>query len=212
MIRNIIFDMGGVIVDVYRDRAIHNFEAIGVGNADELIGAYHHKGIFFEFENGSIDTVEFCRLLCKQTDKEIPCEEIECAWRSIIDPPLQYKLDYLQELRKTHKVFMLSNNNPIIMNWACSSGFTESGNALSDYFDKMYISYQMKCTKPNLKIYKMMIEDVKINPSESLFIDDSERNINAAKECGLQVCLVQNSTDWRNAITSILAAFREINI
>ena len=200
--------MGGVIVDVYRDRAIHNFEAIGVGNADELIGTYHHKGIFIEFENGSIDTVEFCRLLCKQSDKEIPREAIEYAWRSIIDPPLQYKLDYLQELRKTHKVFMLSNNNPIIMDWSCSPGFTKSGNALSDYFDKMYISYQMNCTKPNLKIFKMMIEDAKINPSESLFIDDSERNINAAKECGLQVCIVQNSTDWRDTIASILVTFR----
>jgi len=199
--------MGGVIVDVQRDRAKQNFEAIGVDDADELIGAYHHKGIFIEYENGNIDTAEFCRLLCKQSGKDISREEIKYAWRSIIDLPPQYKLDYLLELRKTHKVFMLSNNNPIIMDWACSPGFTKSGNALSDYFDKLYISYQMNCTKPDLKIFKMMIEDAKINPSESLFIDDSERNINAAKECGLQVCLVQNSSDWRDDVSSILKNF-----
>ena len=204
MIKNVIFDMGGVIVDVQRDRAISNFKAIGVSDADELISAYHHKGIFIEFENGNIDTAEFCRLLCKQSGREISREEIEYAWRSIIDLPLQYKLDYIHELRKTHKVFMLSNNNPIIMNWACSTGFTESGNALSDYFDKLYISYRMNCTKPDLKIYNMMIEDAKMNPTESLFIDDSETNINAAKECGLQVCLVQNGADWRDEISSIL--------
>jgi len=196
--------MGGVIVDLYRDRATRNFKAIGVGDADELISDYRHKGIFIDFENGNINTREFCRLLCKHTGIDIPREDIEDAWRSIIEPPPEYKLDYLQELSKSFKVFMLSNNNPIIMDWACAPGFTESGYSLSDYFDKLYLSYQMKCTKPDLKIFKMMIEDSGINPSESLFVDDSQRNIEAAKECGLQVCLVKNGSDWRNDVSSLL--------
>ena len=204
MIKNVIFDMGGVIVDLQRDRATRNFKAIGVSDADQLIGSYHHEGIFIDFENGNIDTDEFCRLLCEQSGKEISREDIESAWRSIIDLPPQYKLDYLSELRKAHKVFMLSNNNPIIMDWACAPGFTESGNALSDYFDKLYISYKMKCTKPDLKIFKMMIEGSGINPSESLFVDDSQRNIDAAKECGLQTCLVQNGADWRGDVSLML--------
>ena len=196
--------MGGVIVDVHRERAISNFKAIGLENADQFIDSYHHKGIFIDIENGNIDDDEFCRLLCEQTGKDIPRENIEKAWRSIIDLPPTYKLDYLQELRKTHKVFLLSNNNPIIMDWACAPGFTASGNALSDYFDKLYLSYQMKCTKPDLKIYEMMIKDAGINRVESLFIDDSESNINAAKECGLQVYLAKNGTDWRNDVSNII--------
>ena len=204
MIKNIIFDMGGVIVDVHRDRAIRSFQEIGVDNADELIDACHHKGIFIEFENGSIDTDEFCSLLCEQSGKAISREEIVGAWRSIIDVPPEYKLEYIRELRLTHQVFLLSNNNPILMDWACAPGFTASGNALSDYFDKLYISYQMKCTKPDLKIYKMMIEESGINPSESLFIDDSETNINAAKECGLQVYLARNGADWRGEVSLML--------
>ena len=204
MIKNVIFDMGGVIVDLYRDRAARYFRDIGVSDADNFVGSYHHKGIFIDFENGKINTPEFCRLLCKHTGKNIQREDIEDAWRSIIEPPPEYKLDYLQELSKGFKVFMLSNNNPIIMDWACAPGFTESGNALSDYFDKLYLSYQMKCTKPDPKIFKMMIEDSGINPSESLFIDDSKRNIDAAKECGLQTCLVQNGSDWRDDVSLML--------
>ena len=196
--------MGGVIVDVHRDRAIRSFQEIGVDNADELIDACHHKGIFIEFENGSIDTDEFCSLLCEQSCKAISREEIVGAWRSIIDVPPEYKLEYIRELRLTHQVFLLSNNNPILMDWACAPGFTASGNALSDYFDKLYISYQMKCTKPDLNIYKMMIEESGINPSESLFIDDSETNINAAKECGLQVYLARNGADWRGEVSLML--------
>lgn len=205
MIKHVIFDMGGVVVDVHRDRAVRNFKAIGVSDADELIDAYHHKGLFIAIENGEIGTDEFCRLLCEHTGKDIPREAIEKAWRSIIDLPEQYKLDYIQELRKTHQVFMLTNNNPILMDWACSPGFTRSGHALSDYFDKLYISYRMKCTKPDPKIYHMMIEDAGINPAESLFIDDSEQNIAAAQACGLQVYLAQNSKDWREDISGRLA-------
>ena len=204
MIKNVIFDMGGVIVDVHRERAISNFKVIGLENAEQFIDSYHHKGIFIDIESGDIDADEFCRLLCEQTGKNIPREDIEKAWRSIIDTPPEYKLEYLKELRKTHKVFLLSNNNPIIMDWACAPGFAASGHALSDYFDKMYISYQMKCTKPNLEIYKMMIKDADMNPTESLFIDDSETNINAAKECGLQVYLAVNGADWRGDISKLL--------
>ena len=198
--------MGGVIVDVKRDRAISNFKAIGVDDADQLIDSYHHKGIFFDIENGDIDADEFCQLLCKHIGKSISREDIECAWRSIIDTPPIYKLEYLQELRKTHKVFMLSNNNSIIMDWACTPGFATPDKSLADYFDKLYLSYQMKCAKPGHEIYNMMIKDADINASESLFIDDSENNINAAKECGLQTYLAKNGSDWRENISSILNA------
>lgn len=206
MIKNVIFDMGGVVVDVHRDRAVHNFKAIGVSDAGKLIDSYHHKGLYIAIENGSIDADEFCRLLCEHAGKAIPREAIENAWRSIIDPPEQYKLDYIQELRNTHRVFLLTNNNSIIMDWACTPGFTQSGHALSDYFDKLYLSYQMKCTKPDPKIYHMMIADAAISPAESLFIDDSEQNIAAAQACGFQVYLAQNGEDWRDALTHALRA------
>jgi putative hydrolase of the HAD superfamily len=204
MIRNVIFDMGGVIVDVHLDRAVRNFKAIGVGNADQLLDSYHHKGIFIDIESGSIDSDEFCRLLCEQTGKDIPRADIEHAWRSIIDPPAEYKLQYIAQLRRTHKVYLLTNNNPIIMDWACSPGFTATGAALSDYFDRLYVSYRMKSTKPGLRIYQMMIEDAGMDPSESLFIDDSALNIQAATQCGLHTMLVHNAADWRTDVDSIL--------
>jgi len=195
--------MGGVLVDVHRDRAVCNFKAIGVHDADELIDAYHHKGLFFDFENGDIDTAGFCRLLSEYVGKPIPRVDIENAWRSIIDPPLTYKLEYLKQLRKKYKLFLLTNNNPIIIDWASSPDYTSSG-SLSSYFDKFYISYQMKCMKPDLKIYRMLIEDAAIDPAETLFIDDSDRNIQAAKKSGMAVYLAKNASDWRNELTLMI--------
>ena len=196
--------MGGVIVEVQRARAIQSFKALGLSDAEKFIDDYHHKGIFIAFENGDIDCHEFCRLLCQYMGKNVPEEAIENAWKSMIDPPADYILEYLQELRKSYKVFLLTNNNPYIINWACSPGFTSSGKALSDYFDKLYVSYRMKCTKPGLKIYRMMITDAGINPAESLFIDDSEQNIQGAIDCGFQTLHVKNGADWRHALSSMV--------
>lgn len=197
--------MGGVLVDLQRERAIRNFMTIGVSDADNLISTYRHHGIFFDFENGNIDTDEFCRLLCEHVGKPIPREAIEDAWRSIINPPLAFKLAYLSNLRKKGlKIFLLTNNNPIIFRWACSPGFTPFGDVFTDYFDKIYLSYQMKCSKPDLKIFRMMIEDAGIDSAESLYIEDSERNNQAASACGFQTILVKNASDWREELTKSL--------
>ena len=62
----------------------------------------------------------------------------------------------------------------------------------------------MKCMKPGLKIFQMMIKDAEINPAESLFIDDSDKNILAASSCGMNVLLVKNGSDWRNELNAII--------
>jgi len=196
--------MGGVLVDVHRDRAVRHFKAIGVSDAEMLIDHYHHKGLFFDFEHGDMDTAEFCRLLSLHAGKTILQEAIEKAWRTIIDPPQVYKLDYLQELRKTHKLILLTNNNPVIFSWACSPEFTQTGILLPDYFDKTYVSYQLKCMKPNPKMYRMLIADSGINPAETLFIDDSALNIQSAREFGFLVLHVENGSDWRKEVELII--------
>lgn len=197
--------MGGVIVDVRLERAIENFVRLGVSDADKMMDACHHKGIFIDFENGDIDTEEFCRLLSAHVGKHISYKEIENAWRSIIDPPKQYKLDFISKLRTYgYKLFILTNNNPILINWARTKGYCPDGLALSDYFDKMYVSYEMKCTKPAPEIFQQMIADAGIFPSETLYIDDSQANITTAASLGFNILLVENGSDWRPALQESL--------
>jgi putative hydrolase of the HAD superfamily len=205
MIKNIIFDMGGVLTDVHRERAIAAFQAIGVADADDLIDTYHHKGIFLDIENGSMDTDTFCRSLSEHVGKDIPLHDIEQAWRSITSDPPPYKLDFLTELRKTHTLFLLSNNNPILMDaWAFTERFSAAGHPVMHYFDKLYLSYQMKCTKPDAAIFEKMILDSSIKPAESLFIDDGIRNIETADRLGFHTLLAVNGADWRADISRLV--------
>jgi len=202
MIKNIVFDMGGVLVDVHRERAIEAFKAIGVANASELIDSYHHKGIFLDIESGAIDEDEFCRLLCLEAGKEIAKEEIEKAWRSIIDPPEEYKLQYLLDLRlEGYRTYILSNNNSFLIDgWARKAEFTCLGKPLPDFFDRCYFSYQMGCVKPGKEIFGMFIEHSGVEPCETLYLDDSLANIEAAAKAGFETIYIENGTDWREAV------------
>ena len=203
-IKHIVFDMGGVIVDVRRDEAIRQFNAIGVSDADLQIDANNHQGVFLAFENGDIDSEEFRRQLSEQAGKNIPMEAVIQAWRSIISKPPMYKLEYILSLREKYKIYLLSNNNPIITNWARIGDFSEAGLPITHYFDTLYLSYEMKCTKPDRLIYEKMIQDSGINPSETLFIEDGIHNINTARELGFQIYHATNGEDWRDAVTAIL--------
>jgi len=196
--------MGGVIVDVHREEAIRQFKAIGVGDADQLIDANNHQGLFLAFENGDMDTETFRRQLSAHAGKDISMAAVVMAWKSIISKPQQYKLDYILDLRKKYRLFLLTNNNPILIDWARTSDFSDAGLPITQYFDKLYVSYEMKCTKPGRLIYEKMIQDSGINPAETLFIEDGIRNINTAKELGIQTCLVENGKDWRDTVTAIL--------
>ena len=196
--------MGGVIVDVHREEAIRQFKTIGVTDADRLIDVSNHSGLFLAFENGDTDAEEFRCQLSAHAGTDIPMEAVVKAWKSIISKPPRYKMDYILSLRKKYKLYLLTNNNPILMDWARTDDFTEAGLPITYYFDKLYISYEMKCTKPGRLIYEKLIDDSGINPSETLFIEDGLLNINTARELGFQIYQAQNSEDWREAITAIL--------
>ena len=197
--------MGGVLVDLHRERSIAHFQSIGVEDADTLIDYYHHKGLFLDFESGVVDTGEFGRLLSEHAGKDISEQDIENAWRSMVSDPPSYKMDYLVALRKKYTLFLLSNNNPILMDsWAFTNHFSSQGRPITDYFDKVYLSYQMKCAKPDPIIFEKMIEDSKIIPSASLFIDDGLHNIETAQSLGFHTYHTRNGEDWREALDQLL--------
>lgn len=105
-IKNIVFDLGGVIIDLDRDEPVRRLIEIGVKDADGLIDPYEQKGVFQDLETGKIGVEEFCRYLRKHTGKDLSYEDICWAWFGFIGGVPQYKLDYILKLREKYQVYL----------------------------------------------------------------------------------------------------------
>ncbi|MDR2563357.1 MAG: HAD family phosphatase [Prevotellaceae bacterium] len=196
-IGTIIFDFGGVIVDINRDNAVSRFKEIGLSQADELLDSYRQQGLFLELEEGKLSEHEFYIELQRLAGRSFTYREMKYAWMGFFSPVIQARLDAISELRRRHRVCLLSNTNPIVMEWALSPQFSSSGKSLGEYFDSLYLSYQLGVTKPNRAIFERVIEVEKLNPSETLFVDDGVSNINTAKLLGFRTLQIQEGEDFR---------------
>ena len=106
----------------------------------------------------------------------------------------------MQTLRGRYRLSVLSNTNPFIQSWALTNDFTPTGKSLADYFDNLFFSYRMHCSKPSEEIYSKMLELGNMRAEETLFVDDGAKNIKAAARVGIQTLLVTNGEDWRHAL------------
>lgn len=204
MIKNIVFDFGGVIADISRDKAVRAFFKIGLKDAETRLDKYHQTGIFQELEEGKLSADEFREELSKLCHRELTIEEVQQAWLGFFTGIDIRKLDYILELKKSYRIYILSNTNPYVMSWACSSQFSSQGKSLVDYCEKLYLSYQIGYTKPEPKIFDYMLKDSKIIPSETMFVDDGSSNIEIGEKLGFYTFQPQNGADWREELTQLL--------
>ena len=207
MIKDIVFDFGGVLTTIDTKRALQRFRDLGVEEPEQYINSYCQKGPFFELENGDIDAEEFCRRLRQICNREITFEQAKEAWLGFLVEIHTTLLEHLQTLRGSYRLSVLSNTNPFIQSWALTKDFTPVGKSLADYFDMLFFSYRMHCSKPSKEIYCKMLADGGMRAEETLFVDDSTKNIEAAREVGIRTLLVENGEDWREKFSNALAQY-----
>ena len=196
-IKNIAFDLGGVVLALSLEGAIKTFEKMGLLDARQRLDAFQQKGVFADLESGRITTEEFRVAMCHLTGKEISMQDCYEAWHGYVDYVPQQNLNTLLRLRqKGYQVCLLSNTNPFMMVWAESPEFDGHGHPLSYYFDKLYLSYQCGIMKPAPEIFQMMLEGQNALPEDTLFIDDSETNVKVAQSLGIHTLCPQNNEDW----------------
>ena len=204
MIKDIVFDFGGVLTTIDTDRALARFNELGLANPKDYINSYCQKGPFFALENGDIDAGQFCDELGKLCKRSITYDDAKYAWCGFITEVHESFLEFLQPLRSTCRLSVLSNTNPFIQGWARSPQFTSCGKSLDDYFDMLFLSYCMKCSKPGEEIYRKMLADGGMVAGETLFIDDSDKNLEAAARVGIKTLKVENGEDWRGKMLQFL--------
>lgn len=194
---NIAFDLGGVVLALSFDNAVRRFEEIGLKDARRHLDAFCQQGIFGDLEAGRITAEDFRIELGKLIGRDITADECFYAWHGYVETVPQRNLDALLDLRaKGYKVCLLSNTNPYMMQWACTSAFDGGSHPIDYYFDHLYLSYQCKVMKPSPMIFEMMLRGQNATPEETLFIDDSPRNCEVAQQLGIHTLCPQNNEDW----------------
>ncbi|MDO4160471.1 MAG: HAD family phosphatase [Prevotellaceae bacterium] len=209
MIKNIIFDLGGVIMTISQPQALERFKALGLKDAERQLDPYTQSGIFGDLEEGKITAEDFRRELSKLVGRELTFDEYKHAWLGYRWEVPQRNLDFLKELRaQGYRLVLLSNTNPFMMSWGLSEEFDGNGKSLYDYFDALYLSFKLGVMKPNEKFFRTVMESENINPEESVFVDDGPRNVAAAANLGLHTLCPENGSDWTGDLKELLKTVR----
>lgn len=210
MIKNIVFDLGGVIMTIDQSEAVRRFKALGLEDAEARLAPYTQSGIFGELEEGKITAEDFRRELGALVGRELTFEQCCHGWRGYCREVPRRALDVLIRLKaEGYRLILLSNTNPYMMSWALSDAFDGEGHSLEYYFDALYLSYKLKMMKPCEKIFNLILEKENITPEETLFVDDGPRNTAMASNIGINTLCPANGEDWTDALYERIRSVNE---
>lgn len=202
--KNIIFDFGGVIINIDYNLTADAFKAMGLTAFEEHFSKAKQRQLFDLYEKGEISSDDFRKDLQAAFADAPSIIHIDTAWNAMLLDLPQERLDLLKQLKKTHRTFLLSNTNEIHIDAIFAALKKEKGlDDLSDYFEKVYLSYKMKMRKPDEEIFRFVLEENHLDPAETLFIDDSPQHIEGAAKSGIHTYLLDVT---RESILDLFAA------
>lgn len=191
-IRNIIFDLGGVILNLDYNRTTEAFKQLGIAEFERIYSQAKQKQLFDEYEKGMISSDAFRAAITELIESRPTPLEIDRAWNAmLLDLPPQ-RLELLEKLKEKYRLFLLSNTNAIhITAYSAYLRQTFGFADLSHIFEKEYYSYLVGKRKPEREIFEMVLDENNLRAEETLFIDDSVQHIEGAQLAGINAYHLQ---------------------
>lgn len=203
-IKALIFDMGGVLVDLDIEGCKRAFkEYIGYHKIDEIIDPCHQKGIYGDLEEGMLTGDEFRKIVLADSRPGALAEDVDRAMWHILIGIEPYKVQMLKRLSESYDLYLLSNNNPVCLPRA-KAIFNEAGIPLDKIFRKCFYSFEMKALKPSESFYRAVVSEIGLPAEDMLFIDDSQKNVDGAVAAGLPAVFYKPGTDLEALISEKL--------
>lgn len=204
MNKTVIFDMGGVLVDLDIEDCKKVFrEELGYAGIDAIIDACHQKGIYGDLEEGTLSAEDFRAIVLAESNPGTTPEEVDRAMSHILVGIAPYKVELLKRMAEKYDLCMLSNNNPICLPFS-SKMFDDAGIPLIEIFRKCYMSFEMKALKPSETFYKAVLADIGRAAEDVIFIDDSQRNVDGAIAAGMPAVYYEPGTDLSALLAQVL--------
>ena len=195
MVKAIVLDLGGVLIDLDADRCIRAFrEILGYERITELLDLYHQKGIYGEMEAGNVTADEFRAEILRESRPGCVPEDVDRAMAGLLTGMDPAKVPLLERLAKEYPIYGLSNNNEISVR-RMHEIYEENGLDWQRVFRKEFISCRMRMLKPSREIFDAAAAEIGLPPEEILFIDDSQRNVDGALAAGWKAALYKQGTD-----------------
>jgi epoxide hydrolase-like predicted phosphatase len=192
-IRNLIFDLGGVILNLSVQSTLQQLAGLTGLSLEKIMESYGSRQEFLQYEKGQIGDPEFRSALRNIYAFEGTDTLIDSCWNAmLLDIPAQ-RIELLKSLREKYRTFLLSNTNSIHVK--CFSEYLQTSHGIASLdalFEKVYYSHTLGMRKPDPEIYEHVLKENNLVASETLFLDDSQKNIEGAQAVGIQTVWVRN--------------------
>ena len=200
----IIFDFGGVLIDLDMEGCKSAFRCdLGYEAIDSLLDPCHQKGIVGDMEEGLISVEEFRSAVLSGSRPDARPEDVDKAFLKIVTSVRPYKGALLNRLSESYDIYILSNNNPIVAS-RMPEYFAAVGVSFEKIFRKSFLSYEMKMLKPSESFYRKVMSEIGCPVEDMLFIDDSQKNVDAAVAAGLPSVFYQPGSDLAALLADVL--------
>jgi glucose-1-phosphatase len=192
-VKNLIFDLGGVIINLAPDKTVAAFAQLSGMPQAEVLHLYAGQAVFHDYEKGLVSDGEFRAALRSLFTTDATDAQLDACWNAmLLDIPIS-RIELLKKLRKKYSLYLLSNTNNIHLQ--CFNGIvsnTTGQKSLDELFDRAYYSHLMKMRKPDTEIYEYVLEQHALVSGETLFLDDNRSNLEGAQKVGIQTFHVEH--------------------
>lgn len=198
---NLIFDLGGVLLNIDYLKTQKAFEHLGLIDFNRIYNQFDQNHWFEEFERGQIDAKVMIHHLESTSGIKLTMSTFKKAWNAmLLDLPIE-RIKLLESLKPNRRIFLLSNTNHVHIEWFMNA--LESQGLRQRFvrvFDRLYFSHEIGLRKPDPDVFYFVLNDQKIKPEDTFFIDDSPQHIKGAQELGIQ-------THWLEKKSSLIQVF-----
>ena len=192
--KNILFDLGGVILDINIQATLKRFYELGFPPELLQYPESMQTDVFFKYQTGKLDTEQFRDEIRNATGVKMSDEVFDEAWNAMLVGIPKERTDLLKVLSKRYKLYMLSNTSEMHVKVFEKMYLDAAGESMHNVFDKIYYSHEIGLHKPDREAWEYVVKDAAIIPEETLFLDDTIYNIKASKELGFQAIHIHERT------------------
>lgn len=202
---NILFDFGGVILNIDFSLTVEAFRELGIPEFDTVFSKFKQDNFMQDFERGIHPPDAFYAYIKRLANASMSDLQVQHAWNALLLDYPQNRIELLKALSKKYGLFLLSNTNAIHYE-AFQKDFTaQFGFAFDTLFTAAFYSHLLGERKPDASCYLKTAKLAGIEPGETLFIDDTEMNIEAAKNLGFQTIHIKKGDEITELLAPLLA-------